>query len=139
MTDNRALIDEKYKWDLSSIFASDQDWEAQYQGLADAIEQAQDLSGHLAQSAQDLLRVTQTYLNLARCLEKVFVYASMKNDQDTTVATYQELAAKATSLSAKYSQAFAFFEPEVLALGEGKFAEFLQEESELGLYRHFFG
>ena len=46
MTDNRALIDEKYKWDLSSIFASDQDWEAQYQGLADAIEQAQDLSGH---------------------------------------------------------------------------------------------
>ena len=138
MVDNRAHIDEKYKWDLTSVFASDQDWETEYQNLAEAIKQAQGLSGRLAQSAHDLLVVTQTYLNLARRLEKVYVYASMKNDQDTTLATYQELAAKATSLSAKYSQVFAFYEPEVLALGESRFAEFLQEEPQLSTYEHFF-
>ncbi len=138
MVDNRAHIDEKYKWDLTSVFASDQDWETEYQNLAEAIKQAQGLSGRLAQSAHDLLVVTQTYLNLARRLEKVYVYASMKNDQDTTLASYQELAAKATSLSAKYSQVFAFYEPEVLALGESRFTEFLQEEPQLSTYEHFF-
>lgn len=138
MTNNRAHIDKKYKWDLTGVFATDQAWEAEYQSLEKAVVEAKDLAGQLGQSATKLLQVTQIYLDLARRLEKVYVYASMKNDQDTRVAAYQAMASKATTLYAKYGEAFAFFEPEVLTMGEEKFANYLQEDAKLNLYQHFF-
>ena len=30
MSDNRSHIDEKYKWDLSTVFATDDAWEAEF-------------------------------------------------------------------------------------------------------------
>ena len=96
MTDNRSHLEEKYTWDLSTIFATDKDWEAEVSGLASEIDAAKDFSGHLLDSSANLLTITDTYLELARRVEKVYVYAHMKNDQDTTVAKYQEYQATAS-------------------------------------------
>ncbi|MFC3931628.1 oligoendopeptidase F [Streptococcus dentapri] len=138
MSDNRAHIDEKYQWDLRTVFPTDQAWKEEFADLSQAVAEAKDLSGLLDKSAQKLLEVTESYLALSRRLEKLYVYASMKNDQDTTVSYYQELESKAVNLYAKYGEAFAFFEPEVLALGEEKFQEFTQSEEKLKGYHHFF-
>lgn len=96
MSDNRSHIDEKYKWDLSTVFATDDAWEAELAKLDAGLEDAKKYKGHLTQSSKNLLTMTEHYLDLSRRLEKVYVYASMKNDQDTTVAKYQEYQAKAT-------------------------------------------
>ncbi|MGT2930316.1 oligoendopeptidase F [Streptococcus dentasini] len=138
MSDNRDHIEEKYQWDLRTVFASDADWEAEFELLSQAIEEAKGVAGQLGQSGRNLLTVTEHYLALSRRLEKLYVYASMKNDQDTTVAAYQELQFKATNLYAKYGQTFAFFEPEVLALSSEQFDSFVTEVPELEAYRHFF-
>lgn len=50
------------------------------------------------ESSKNLLEITEAELVLSRRLEKAYVYASMKNDQDTTRAGYQEFQAKATAL-----------------------------------------
>ena len=31
MSDNRAHLEEKYTWDLTTIFATDADWETEYE------------------------------------------------------------------------------------------------------------
>ncbi|MCC9749057.1 oligoendopeptidase F family protein, partial [Streptococcus agalactiae] len=138
MSDNRSHIEEKYQWDLTTVFATDELWETEVVELTQAIDNAKGFSGHLLDSSQSLLEITEVELDLSRRLEKVYVYASMKNDQDTTVAKYQEFQAKATALYAKFSETFSFYEPELLQLSESDYQSFLLEMPDLQKYDHFF-
>ena len=138
MSDNRSHIDEKYQWDLSTVFTTDDAWEAELANLDSDLENAKAYKGHLTASSNDLLAITESYLALSRRLEKLYVYASMKNDQDTTVAKYQEYQAKATAIYAKFSEIFAFYEPELMQLSKEAFEDFVAEIPALSAYAHFF-
>ncbi|MGT2925842.1 oligoendopeptidase F [Streptococcus cuniculipharyngis] len=138
MSDNRSHLEEQYTWDLSTIFPTDQAWEEAYADLTKDVEAAADFAGHLLESSQRLLEITTIYMDLSRRLETLYVYAHMKNDQDTTVAYYQELEAKANGLYSKYGQVFSFYEPEFMTLSQDRYETFLQETPELAAYAHYF-
>ena len=134
----RNEIDEKDTWDLSTIFETDQKWEEELALLTEDTKQAAGLEGHLLDSAESLLDITERYLELSRRLEKLYVYAHMKNDQDTRVAKYQEYYAKAMTLYSQLDQVFSFYEPEFMAITEEQYQNFLAEEPKLQPYKHFF-
>ena len=134
----RNEIDEKDTWDLSTIFETDQKWEEELALLTEDTKQAASLEGHLLDSAESLLDITERYLELSRRLEKLYVYAHMKNDQDTRVAKYQEYYAKAMALYSQLDQVFSFYEPEFMAITEDQYQNFLAEEPKLQPYKHFF-
>ena len=134
----RNEIDEKDTWDLSTIFETDQKWEEELALLTADTKQAASLEGHLLDSAESLLDITERYLELSRRLEKLYVYAHMKNDQDTRVAKYQEYYAKAMALYSQLDQVFSFYEPEFMAITEEQYQNFLAEEPKLQPYKHFF-
>ena len=134
----RNEIDEKDTWDLSTIFETDQKWEEELALLSEDTKQAASLEGHLLDSAESLLDITERYLELSRRLEKLYVYAHMKNDQDTRVAKYQEYYAKAMALYSQLDQVFSFYEPEFMAITEEQYQNFLAEEPKLQPYKHFF-
>ncbi|MFZ2477046.1 MAG: M3 family metallopeptidase, partial [Lactococcus raffinolactis] len=138
MVKKREAIDEKYKWDLTTIFATDEAFEAELAEVLTALEDARNLAGTLTDSAENLLAVTDTELALMQRVEKLYVYASMKNDQDTTVSLYQEYQAKVTALYAKFSEVFAFYEPEFMTLSQERFAQFVIDHPKLQTYGHFF-
>ena len=134
----RNEINEKDTWDLSTIFETDQKWEEELALLTEDTKQAARLEGHLLDSAESLLNITERYLDLSRRLEKLYVYAHMKNDQDTRVAKYQEYYAKAMALYSQLDQVFSFYEPEFMAITEEQYQNFLAEEPKLQPYKHFF-
>lgn len=134
----RNEINEKDTWDLSTIFETDQKWEEELALLTEDTKQAASLEGHLLDSAESLLNITERYLDLSRRLEKLYVYAHMKNDQDTRVAKYQEYYAKAMTLYSQLDQVFSFYEPEFMAITEKQYQNFLAEEPKLQPYKHFF-
>ena len=134
----RNEINEKDTWDLSTIFETDQKWEEELALLTEDTKQAASLEGHLLDSAESLLDITERYLDLSRRLEKLYVYAHMKNDQDTRVAKYQEYYAKAMALYSQLDQVFSFYEPEFMAITEDQYQNFLTEEPKLQPYKHFF-
>ncbi len=136
MSQERHEIEEKYQWDLTTIFATDAAWEEELSALQEAVEAAKGYAGHLLDSAQSFLEISEAQLALSRRLEKLYVYASMKNDQDTRVAQYQELEAKALALYSQFSQVFAFFQPELLEITEEQLEAFYAAEPKLELYRH---
>lgn len=78
MSDNRAHLEEKYTWDLTTIFATDADWETEYESTVQDLKKASAYAGHLLDSAKNLLEATELYMSLMRRLEKIYVYASMK-------------------------------------------------------------
>lgn len=134
----RNEINEKDTWDLSTIFETDQKWEEELALLTEDTKEAARLEGHLLDSAESLLNITERYLDLSRHLEKLYVYAHMKNDQDTRVAKYQEYYAKAMTLYSQLDQVFSFYEPEFMAITEEQYQNFLAEEPKLQPYKHFF-
>ena len=134
----RNEINEKDTWDLSTIFETDQKWEEELALLTEDTKQAASLEGHLLDSAESLLNITERYLDLNRRLEKLYVYAHMKNDQDTRVAKYQEYYAKAMTLYSQLDQVFSFYEPEFMTITEEQYQNFLAEEPKLQPYKHFF-
>ena len=134
----RNEINEKDTWDLSTIFESDQKWEEELALLTEDTKQAASLEGHLLDSAESLLDITERYLDLSRRLEILYVYAHMKNDQDTRVAKYQEYYAKAMTLYSQLDQVFSFYEPKFMAITEEQYQNFLAEEPKLQPYKHFF-
>ena len=134
----RNEINEKDTWDLSTIFETDQKWEEELALLTEDTKEAARLEGHLLDSAESLLNITERYLDLSRRLEKLYVYAHMKNDQDTRVAKYQEYYAKAMTLYSQLDQVFSFYEPEFMAITEEQYQNFLAEEPKLQPYKHFF-
>ena len=138
MVKQRNDIDEKYTWDLSTIYATDQAFEEELAALTAAIEEAASLAGHLLDSAETLLHTTEVQLDLMRRLEKLYAYAHMKNDQDTRDAKYQEYQAKAMGLFALFGQVFAFYEPELLAIEDEQYIAYLDQEPRLKEYRHYF-
>lgn len=138
MTKQRNEIDDKYKWDLTIIFATDQAWEAELAAIQEELEKAKDFVGHLLDSAASLLEISEFQLGLMRRIESLYVYASMKNDQDTREGIYQEFQAKAMGVYSAYGQVFSFYEPEFLQITDEQLAAFLEEEPALKQYKHQF-
>ncbi|NQM37943.1 oligoendopeptidase F [Streptococcus suis] len=138
MSKQRHEIEEKYQWDLTTIFPTDEAWEAELADLQAETEKTKEFAGHLLDSAKSLLEISETQLGLMRRIEKLYVYASMKNDQDTREGKYQEFQAKALALYSAFSQAFAFYEPEFMAITEEQLEAFKVEEPALSQYSHQF-
>ncbi|QLB50492.1 oligoendopeptidase F [Streptococcus sanguinis] len=138
MAKQRNEIEEKYTWDLSTIFPTDEAFEAELAQVSEEVKKAASLAGHLLDSAESLLTTTEVQLDLMRRIEKLYSYAHMKNDQDTRVAKYQEYQAKGMTLYSDFGQSFAFYEPEFMAITEEQYQAFLAEQPVLQLYQHYF-
>ena len=138
MAKQRNEIEEKYTWDLSTIFPTDEAFEAELAQVSEEVKKAADLAGHLLDSADSLLTTTEVQLDLMRRIEKLYSYAHMKNDQDTRVAKYQEYQAKGMTLYSDFGQSFAFYEPEFMAITEEQYQAFLAEQPALQQYQHYF-
>ncbi|WP_048791659.1 oligoendopeptidase F [Streptococcus cristatus] len=138
MAKQRNEIEEKYTWDLTTIFPTDEAFEAELAQVSEEVKKAASLAGHLLDSADSLLTTTEIQLDLMRRIEKLYSYAHMKNDQDTRVAKYQEYQAKGMTLYSEFGQSFAFYEPEFMAITEKQYQAFLAEQPGLQLYQHYF-
>lgn len=123
-------------WDLELIFANSGEFDAAVTELEQQVITFLTYQGQVGQSAQTLLTALEAWLDLDRALEKIYVYASMKNDQDTKNAEYQALFTRVQKLVAEVSAKIAWFEPELLALSEETVATYLQAEPKLQQYQH---
>lgn len=134
---NRLDVPENLTWDLTPIFKSDEEFDVAYDALSKKITEATNYKGTLKDGAKAFLLATEYLLSMYRQAEKIYVYAHLKNDQDTSNTAYQALSARAGTLVAQVSEAVSWFEPEVLTLSDDTIDSYFVEEKDLELYRHF--
>jgi oligoendopeptidase F len=132
---SRSDIPIECTWNLESIYATNDDWESDFQLLQQRIPELEALQGTLAQSGQALWLVLQKHDELFELLERLYVYASMRKDEDTTGSLYQGMADRIGQLYVRLLTAASFIEPEILALSQETLDRFFQEAPELSLYR----
>lgn len=131
----RNNIEQKYKWDIEAMFPDEALWD---QAVAQSLEKAESftkLSGHLTDSADTLLKAFRLRDDMWQQLEKAYVYARMKRDEDNRVSKYQAMTDKCFAAIAKMSAVSSFFTPELLEAPEDKILGFLNENKDLEIYR----
>lgn len=135
---SRTTIPTEYTWNLESIFAQDSDWEQEFQSLQSRLSELEALKGTLSQSGEALLAVLRKRDEIYERLERLYVYASMRKDEDTTNSTYQGMADRAMQLFVHASTVASYIEPEILALPQETLDTFLVQTPGLALYKHQF-
>ncbi|HIB1797985.1 oligoendopeptidase F [Enterococcus faecium] len=133
----REELPENLTWDLTKIFSSDQEFDEKYLELSEKLKQSEKYKGTLDQGASQFLNAIEFVLRVYRQTEVIYVYAHLKNDQDTGNTDYQALYARASSLFSKVSEAVSWFEPEILQLSDDQIWQYFKEEPKLEVYRHY--
>jgi oligoendopeptidase F len=133
----RSEVDEKYSWNLASIFPTIDDWRAAYKKTEEAIPRLAAYKGHLGESAEKLSGWFRDYQAAVIPGMQVVVYSSMLSDQDTSNQDALALRDQARGMFARFSAAISFVEPELLDIPQDKIEQFMQEEPELATYKHY--
>lgn len=133
--ESREEIDSKYKWDLSSMFPSDEAFEAGLEELKAYCPKLLAFKGKISASAQALLEFLQLEDKMNLLLYKIINYAERKSDEDTRVAKYQAYVANATSAYTQVGEATSWFAAELLAIPAESVEKFYAEVPALEFYR----
>ena len=133
----RSEIPEKLTWDLDRVYQSIEDWKMDQRKLENKLDEFKHAKDQLEMNADKFLEVIEQYLEIMRIYEKLAVFASMKNDQDTTNSQYQELQGMADNLGTQVSEAVAWFQPALVHLDDQVVQDYFHQNSKLKPYRHF--
>ena len=131
----RSEVPEELTWDLETIFKTDDLWEEEFEALKADIPKIKEFQNTLGDSATQLANMFKMQDELSERMGKLFTYAHMRNDQDTTNDFYQALNQKAESLLTLFSSTMSFIVPEILSMDETTIDQFLKENEDLQLYK----
>ena len=136
---NKVLTRDEVKveetWRLEDIFASDNAWEEEYKKVEEFSGKSESFKGTLGNGADALLEALTYRDNLSQQLRRLYTYAHLKLDQDTTNGFYQAMESRVKTLLVKVSTALSFFLPELLEVDEAKLNASVEEHDGLRLYK----
>lgn len=133
----RNTIDESLKWDTSKIFKEDEDFYKAIEEIKGLIEKNKEYQGKITENSNTFYNYLKDDEKLLRLIEKTFVYASLKSDEDTRVTKYQEMRQIITNVYSKAQEELSFVTPEILETDYEKIKSFIEEKEELKIYEHY--
>ena len=134
---SRDAVNPKYTWDLSSIFSDWAAWESGYRDLEAGIDSFTMFEGTLAQGADRLLASLRERDRIGQLSYRVWYYPNLQYDQDQRDNTINAKRQQVQLLLARWSQAESWYAPELLRIPLDTVRKWLDESSELALYRFF--
>ena len=132
----RSEIDEKYKWKLTDIFNSDEEWEDVFSSVTKKISGYKNFVGKLSDGADKLLECFKFDEEINVKLEQLHLYAMLSKDSDIRVGKYRSMDDRIKTLSAQIAAASSFIRPELLAMSENNLLGMLETNEELKVYVH---
>jgi len=117
---NRKDVPSKDKWDLSTLYASDDLWEKDLAEISVLTEKAVSFKGKLADSPETLLDAIKAIEALYLKIETVSEYSGLKYTADEGDSTAHDMDGRATIESSKAFTELAFFSPELLSIPDEK-------------------
>ena len=136
----RSDLNSRDLWHLEDIYPEDAAWERDFAALQPQAGAGSAYRGRLGASAAVLLEALRLRERQSQVLERLFAYAHMRSDEDTRRSTYQAMQGRIANLGTQVEGAWAYFDPELLALPEatlrGWIANPPADAAGLEVYRH---
>ena len=132
----RSEVKKEDTWDVESIYRSTKDWQEDYDDCRSKITNLEEQKDTFLKDSKHFKDFILLSDNVERQLEKIYVYANLRNNEDTTNTTYQELLGKGLNLYQEYSEKTNFIVPLILKEDKKKIESFIDSEEELHPFRH---
>lgn len=134
----RSEIPREKRWAVEDLYPGDAAWEEDYRRVAGLIEEGKKYQGHLGDSAAVLKEYLDYADGLDRQIEKIYLYAHLNMDVDTTDVTYQTMRMKAQMLAVQAEEENAFAQPEIMAIPEETLAAYRASDPGFSVYDRYF-
>src|SRR3954470_23912288 len=125
----------RYKWDLTAICRSADEWQEAYRELDASIDAFKQFQGTLSQGADRLLASFQAMDAMGALSYRVWYFASLQYDEDQRNNEVNARRQQVQILFARQQQASSWFNPEVLAIPLDTIRGWMGQDSELAVYR----
>jgi oligoendopeptidase F len=123
----RTDIADSDKWDLTHLFADVSKWHEDFAWLQREFPKLEQWKGRVAESAQTLAGLLEFEKALEQKMERVYHYASLQAAEDSTNNEYLARIGQVQNLLTRISEAAAFAVPEILAIDDERFEQFLAD------------
>lgn len=132
----RDQIDSKYKWNIEAMIPDESIINGELETIKKEAEAyGEDFAGRLTENADTLLAAFQKRDDIWRRLEKIYVYARMRRDENNAETKYQAMTDQCNSVIAAVSASMAFFTPELLSASEETILAYIDAAPGLEIYR----
>lgn len=134
----RAEIPMKYRWNDTSLFADVEAWSKEFEAIDKTLAAFKKSHAAFSDSAAGLAAALDDAFALANRAEKVYLYAGMAQSVNMTDSDASGRASQARSQYGKVSAGIAFLEPAMLKIGEETLRSWVETETALEKYGHYF-
>lgn len=125
---SRKDVPEEYKWDLSKLYKSNEEWEADLLKIDQLKEKFISFKGKLKDSSENLLNALKAWEELDCTIEKVYHFASLNHSADEGDAEFQTMEDRVMMKVTEVESQSSFFDPELLAIDENTINEWINRE-----------
>jgi oligoendopeptidase F len=122
----REKVKEQDRWDLSSLFKSDADWEPAFGKWERQIAGYEKFKEKLGESAEMLSACLQFDASIDRAGERLGVYAFLRAAEDQGNSDYQRMKGRYQHVATKAAEAASFIRPQIMAIPSERMDEFLR-------------
>lgn len=130
----RDEVEKEYKWDLTSFFKNDDEFNKSLKELENNINQIKNYVG-CTKDAFKLYEFLNFEINTIALFEDLYVYAHLINDQELGISKNIERKNKTIILNGKLETALSFFNPELLKLSKEEYNLLFKNNPKLNEYR----
>lgn len=130
----REEVENKYKWNLKSIIKDEEDLQEKSKEIEKLLKEVTKYKGKIMESPTTLLEFLELNDKLSRLVGLLYVYVSLKLDEDTTDTASQETKEKIEKLIETVEENTTFIMPELLNSSYDQVLKYIKENNKLELY-----
>lgn len=131
---NREDVKKEYTWDLDVIYKNTVEFNKDYEFVKDKIVEIKKYENIMNNSSKNFYETLKCYYETVRVLEKLYSYANLLFDTDTSDNANQSLKGKVSNLYAELSKNAYYISPSILKLDWKDIEKFMDEVDELKKY-----
>ena len=129
----RSEIDDKYKWDLSSLFKTDEEYKKAYDEVFKLVDEVVEFKGNIM--TDKLYDFYKKYEELDRLSDRVFMYARLICDTDTSDSNGQKMKMQVDKMGEIISDKLSFISSEMLSVDYEDVLKLINNDNRLEEYR----
>lgn len=135
---DRAAIPEKYRWDRSIVFPSEDAWEQELEALDGDIDELGEYRGRIEDgNGEALLGALETYHDLKRRRGRLWIHAKLRVLADTTDDDARTAMGRFKRVNDRIDDAASFIEPNVQSLGRERIGTMVEGYEGLDTYDRY--
>ena len=131
IAEEESAVDPQHTWDLTELYPSVEAWEQARDEVLAEFDKIEERRGTLGDSADSLY---QAYRHVSDTLKKagrVFVYSGLNADEDLRVTETQERRQLGQIMFARFNEATAWMQPEIISVGREVIESYIHEDERL--------